>query len=199
MNIQTAIIDRSKDLSQPLDRLGPDERLTHDSDQLRGTIELDLLDPITGGLRVENHKRMKFHGVDQQDDRDLRDERLRQKLEPAYSFMVRVRLPGGICSPEQWLKIDELARAHGGNTLRLTTRQTFQFHWVLKEDVRPTIQGLHEVLLDTIAACGDAARRVMCTATSSDSGVHAEVAALPKPPRDHLAPRTRAYPEIGNT
>src|SRR3546814_1163558 len=110
--------------------------------------------------------------------------------------MVRVRLPGGICSPEQWLKIDELARAHGGNTLRLTTRQTFQFHWVLKEDVRPTIQGLHEVLLDTIAACGDDARGVMCTATSSDSGVHAEVAALSKQLSDHVIPRTRAYHEI---
>src|SRR3546814_534971 len=139
---------------------------------------------------------MKFHGIYQQDDRDIRDERRRQKLEPAYSFMVRVRLPGGICSPEQWLKIDELARAHGGNTLRLTTRQTFQFHWVLKEDVRPTIQGLHEVLIDTIACCGEDARGVMCTATSSDSGVHAEVAALSKQLSDHVIPRTRAYHEI---
>src|SRR3546814_11981835 len=91
--------------------------------------------------------------------------------------MVRVRRPGGICSPEQWLKIDELARAHGGNTLRLTKRQTFQFHWVLKEDVRPTIQGLHEVLLDKLAACGDAPRGVMLTTTSSDSVVHAAVSA----------------------
>ena len=79
----------------------------------------------------------------------MRDERRRQKLEPAYHFMIRVRLPGGVCTPEQWLKLDELARAHGGDTLRLTTRQTFQFHWVLKEDVEPTIQGLHEALLDT--------------------------------------------------
>ena len=79
---------------------------------------------------------MKFHGIYQQDDRDLRDERRRQKLEPAYQFMIRVRLPGGVCTPAQWLKLDELARAHGGETLRITTRQTFQFHWVLKDSLR---------------------------------------------------------------
>ena len=196
MNIQTAIIDRSKDLSQPLGKLGPDERLKHDSDQLRGTIALGLLDRLSGGVRFEDNKLMKFHGIYQQDDRDLRDERRRQKLEPAFTFMIRVRLPGGVCTPEQWLKLDALARAHGGNTLRLTTRQTFQFHWVLKEDIRPTIQGLHEVLLDTIAACGDDARGVMSTANVSDSALHAEVAALSKQVSDHVIPRTRGYHEI---
>lgn len=196
MNMQTAIVHRSKDLSQPLDKLGPDERLKHDSDQLRGTIAFDLLDRITGGVVFENNKLMKFHGIYQQDDRDIRDERRRQKLEPAFTFMVRVRLPGGVCTPEQWLKMDELARAHGGNTLRLTTRQTFQFHWVLKEDIRPTIQGLHDVLLDTIAACGDDARGVMSTADASDSALHAEVAALAQQVSDHVIPKTRAYHEI---
>ena len=196
MNIQTAIIDRSKDLSQPLDRLGPDERLKHDSDQLRGTIALGLLDRLSGGVRFEYNKLMKFHGIYQQDDLDLRDERRRQKLEPAFTFMIRVRLPGGVCTPDQWLKLDALARAHGGNTLRLTTRQTFQFHWVLKEDIRSTIQGLHEVLLDTIAACGDDARGVMSTANVSDSALHAEVAALSKQVSDHVIPRTRGYHEI---
>ena len=90
--------------------------------------------------------------------------------------MVRVRLPGGLCTPEQWLKVDELAQAHGGNTIRLTTRQTFQFHWIVKEDIKPTIHGLHDVLLDTIAACGDDARGVMATADPADSDIHAEVA-----------------------
>ena len=103
-------IDRSTDLSQPLDKLGPDERLKFDSDYLRGTIAVDLLDRITGGVTFESNKLMKFHGIYQQDDRDIRDERRRQKLEPALTFMVRVRLPGGVCTPEQWLKIDELAR-----------------------------------------------------------------------------------------
>lgn len=189
-------IDRSTDLSQPLDQLGPDERLKYDSDYLRGTIDTGLLDRITGGVRFEDNKLMKFHGIYQQDDRDIRDERRRQKLEPAYTFMVRVRLPGGVCTPEQWLKIDELARLHGGNTLRLTTRQTFQFHWVLKEDIRPTIQGLHDVLLDTVAACGDDSRGVMSTADPDDSALHAEVAALAKSLSDHVIPKTGAYHEI---
>jgi sulfite reductase (NADPH) hemoprotein beta-component len=189
-------IDRSKDLSQPLDKLGPDETLKNNSDYLRGTIEHGLLDRITGGVKFEDNKLMKFHGIYQQDDRDIRDERRRQKLEPAFSFMVRVRLPGGLCTPAQWLKIDELARAHGGNTIRLTTRQTFQFHWVLKEEIRPTIQGLHDVLLDTIAACGDDARGVMSTADPEDSALHAEVAALAKRLSDHVIPRTHAYHEI---
>jgi len=191
-----AVIDRSTDLSQPLDKLGPDETLKANSDYLRGNIAHDLLDRITGGVTFESNKLMKFHGIYQQDDRDIRDERRRQKLEPALTFMVRVRLPGGVCTPEQWLKIDELARAHGGNTIRLTTRQTFQFHWVLKEEIKPTIQGLHGALLDTIAACGDDARGVMATADPLDSEVDREIAELAKKLSDHVIPRMRAYHEI---
>jgi sulfite reductase (NADPH) hemoprotein beta-component len=190
------VVDRSTDISQPLDKLGPDETLKANSDYLRGNIAHDLLDRITGGVTFESNKLMKFHGIYQQDDRDIRDERRRQKLEPALTFMVRVRLPGGVCTPEQWLKIDELARAHGGNTIRLTTRQTFQFHWVVKEDIKPTIEGLHEVLLDTIAACGDDARGVMATADPLDSEVDREVAELAKKLSDHVIPRMRAYHEI---
>jgi sulfite reductase (NADPH) hemoprotein beta-component len=189
-------IDRSRDLSQPLEKLGPDETLKAKSDHLRGTIALGLLDEITGSVSAADNKLMKFHGVYMQDDRDVRDERRRQKLEPAYQFMIRVRLPGGVCTPEQWLKLDELARAHGGETLRLTTRQTFQFHWVLKQDVRKAIQGLHEVLLDTIAACGDDSRGVMCAVNPRDSALHAKVYALAKQVSDHAIPKTRAYHEI---
>jgi sulfite reductase (NADPH) hemoprotein beta-component len=190
------VIDRSKDLSQALDRLSADERLKKSSNYLRGTIATGLLDRITGAVATDDTRLMKIHGMYQQDDRDLRDERRRQKLEPAYRFMIRVRLPGGICTPEQWLKLDELARANGGGTLRLTSRQTFQFHWVLKEDVRATIQGLHEVLLDTIAACGDVSRNVMCAADPEDSSLHAEVAAAAREVSAEFLPRTRAYHEI---
>src|SRR3546814_3032868 len=144
-----AVIDRSRDISQPLDRLSRDETMKAESDYLRCTIAEGLLDRITGAMPSgDDVKLMKFHGIYQQDDRELRDERRRQKLEPAYQFMIRVRLPGGVCTPAQWLKMDELARAHGGETLRLTTRQTFQYHWVLKDSLRPIIQGLHETLLD---------------------------------------------------
>ena len=189
-------VDRSTDLSQPLAKLGPDETLKYNSDYLRGHIAIDLLDRITGSVTFESNKLMKFHGIYQQDDRDIRDERRRQKLEPAFTFMVRVRLPGGVCSPEQWLKIDDLAQKHGGNTIRLTTRQTFQFHWIVKEDVRPTILGLHQVLLDTIAACGDDSRGVMATSDPWDSDVHAEIARLAKEVSDHVIPKTRGYHEI---
>jgi len=167
------------------------------SDYLRGTIKQGLLDRITGAVpSADDVKLMKFHGIYQQDDRDVRDERRRQKLEPAFQFMIRVRLPGGVCTPAQWLKLDELARAHGGRTLRITTRQTFQFHWVLKDSLRPIIQGLHETLLDTVAACGDDSRGVMCTVDPQSSRFHAEVAAMAKRVSDHVIPRTRAYHEI---
>jgi sulfite reductase (NADPH) hemoprotein beta-component len=193
----TSSVDRSHDLSQPLDRLNPDEKMKYESDYLRGTIAEGLLDRITGAVPSDNDvKLMKFHGIYQQDDRDIRDERRRQKLEPAYQFMIRVRLPGGVCTPAQWLKLDELARDHGGETLRLTTRQTFQFHWVLKDSLRPIIQGLHETLLDTIAACGDDSRGVMSTVDPQSSRFHAEVAAMAKQVSDHVIPKTRAYHEI---
>ncbi|WP_395337552.1 NADPH-dependent assimilatory sulfite reductase hemoprotein subunit [Novosphingobium sp. BL-8H] len=191
------VTDRSRDLSQPLDKLSADERMKDESDYLRGTIAIGLLDRITGAVpSADDVKLMKFHGIYQQDDRDLRDERRRQKLEPAFQFMIRVRLPGGICTPQQWLKLDELARAHGGETLRITTRQTFQFHWVLKDSLRPVIQGLHETLLDTVAACGDDSRGVMCTVDPQSSRFHAEVAAMAKQVSDHVIPKTRAYHEI---
>lgn len=188
--------DRSRDRSQALERLGPDESLKAASDQLRGTIRLSLADRITASVSETDTKLMKFHGIYQQDDRDLREERRRQKLEPAYQFMIRVRLPGGVCTPQQWLKIDELARAHGGDTIRLTTRQTFQFHWVLKDNLRPTLQGLHEVLLDSIAACGDDSRGVMSSVNPQLSALHAQVFALAKQASDSAIPKMRAYHEI---
>jgi len=192
-----SLTDRSMDLSRPLEELNDDERLKHDSDYLRGTIADGLLERITNAIPSESDvKLMKFHGIYQQDDRDLRDERRRQFLEPAYQFMIRIRLPGGICTSAQWLAIDALARAHGNNMLRLTTRQTFQFHWVLKDSLRPLIQGLKAAQLDTIAACGDDSRGVMCTADPESSAMHAEVASIARQLSDHVIPKTRAYQEI---
>jgi sulfite reductase (NADPH) hemoprotein beta-component len=189
-------VDRSRDLSQPLDRLGPDETLKATSDQLRGTIEASLADPITGSVLPSDNKLMKFHGIYMQDDRDLRDERRRQKLEPAYQFMIRVRLAGGVCTPRQWLELDNIARSHADGTLRLTTRQTFQFHGVLKGALKPSIQAMHSVLLDTVAACGDDARGVMCSVNPHRSAVHAEVYRIAKAASDHAIPRMPAYHEI---
>ncbi|KUM25034.1 sulfite reductase [Mesorhizobium loti] len=189
-------IDRSRDVSQPLDKLGLDETMKANSDQLRGTIAAGLVEELTAAVPGNDIKLMKFHGLYQQDDRDIRDERRWQKLEPAYTFMARVRLPGGVCTPSQWLKLDELGRAFAGNTLRLTTRQTFQLHRVRKQNLRATIQGLRDVLLDTKAACGDDARGVMCSVNPLLSELHAEVYALAKAASDHAIPRTGAYREI---
>ncbi len=189
--------DRSHDLSQPLDKLGPDERMKVRSDQLRGTINQGLLDAITGAVSGDdNAKLMKFHGIYVQDDRDVRDERRRQKLEPAYSFLIRLRLPGGVVTPQQWLKLDELARAYGSSSLRATTRQTFQFHWVLKADLKETILGLHGILIDTIAACGDVVRGVMASVNPNLSQLHAEVYDAARRLSDHALPNMRAYHEI---
>ncbi|TGT71948.1 MULTISPECIES: NADPH-dependent assimilatory sulfite reductase hemoprotein subunit [unclassified Mesorhizobium] len=189
-------VDRSRDLSQPLENLGPDETLKANSDQLRGTIAAGLVEELTAAVPGNDIKLMKFHGLYQQDDRDIRDERRRQKLEPAYTFMARVRLPGGVCSPSQWLKLDDLGRVYAGNTLRLTTRQTFQLHRVHKRNLRAAMQGLRDVLLDTKAACGDDARGVMCSVNPLLSKLHAEVYALAKAASDHAIPKTGAYREI---
>ncbi len=189
--------DRSRDLSQPLDRLSPDERMKARSDYLRGAINEGLLDAITGAVSGDDSaKLMKFHGMYLQDDRDLREERRRQKLEPAYSFLIRLRLPGGVCTPAQWRKFDELARAYGSSSLRVTTRQTFQIHWVLKTDLKEIIRGLHEVLIDTIAACGDVVRGVMASVNPGLSALHAEVYDAAKRLSDHALPNMRAYHEI---
>jgi sulfite reductase (NADPH) hemoprotein beta-component len=184
------------DLSQPLDRLSPDERLKDGSNQLRGTIVQSLEDPLTWAVAANDAKLLKFHGIYQQDDRDIRDERRRQKLEPAFQFMVRVRLPGGACTPARWLKLTELALAHGNATLRMTTRQTFQFHWVLKHDLVPLMRGLREVGLDTIAACGDDTRGVMCTVDPRFPLLVAELETLARKVSDAFIPKTHAYDEI---
>ena len=186
----------SRDLSQSLDKLHPDETLKANSDQLRGGILEGLANPVTRAVPDEDPKLMKFHGLYLQDDRDLRDERRRQKLEPAYGFMVRVRLPGGVCTPAQWLKLDTLAREYASESLRLTTRQTFQLHRVIKHNLRPTLQALRDVLLDTKAACGDDCRGVMCSVNPWLSALHAEVYGIAKRTSDHAAPKTGAYREI---
>jgi sulfite reductase (NADPH) hemoprotein beta-component len=172
------------------------ERIKESSDYLRGTIVESLADRITGALAESDTQLIKFHGSYQQDDRDLRDERRRKKLEPLYSFMVRVRAAGGIVTPAQWLVLDELARTHANGSLRLTTRQSFQFHGILKRDLKSSIATVNHALLSTIAACGDVNRNVMCNPNPYQSGVHGDVYEWAKRIGDHLTPRTRAYHEI---
>ncbi|MBR7797100.1 assimilatory sulfite reductase (NADPH) hemoprotein subunit [Virgibacillus sp. AGTR] len=172
------------------------ERIKKESKFLRGTITEGLADPITGAISDDDNKVLKFHGSYQQDDRDLRDERRRQKLEPAYQFMLRVRVPGGIASPKQWLVMDELADNYANGTIRLTTRQAFQLHGILKWNLKNTIKEINHTLMDTLAACGDVNRNVMCNTNSYQSAVHAEVQTWAQKISDRLSPRTGAYHEI---
>ncbi|WP_353855591.1 assimilatory sulfite reductase (NADPH) hemoprotein subunit [Bacillus sp. Bos-x628] len=172
------------------------EEIKAKSNYLRGTLKEVMLDPISAGIPDDDNRLMKHHGSYLQDDRDLRNERQKQKLEPAYQFMLRVRLPGGIASPKQWLVMDELAQKYGNGTLKLTTRETFQLHGILKWNMKKTIQEIHSTMLDTIAACGDVNRNVMCTSNPYQSEVHQEVYELSKKLSDDLLPKTRAYHEI---
>jgi sulfite reductase (NADPH) hemoprotein beta-component len=134
------------------------EHIKAASGYLRGTIAEGLEDTTTGALAAADTQLTKFHGIYQQDDRDIRDERQAQGAEPAFSFMIRVRLPGGVCTPAQWLAMDEIADEHGNGTFKITTRQTFQFHGVIKRHLKPSIQAINRALLDTLAACGDVNR-----------------------------------------
>jgi len=134
------------------------EHIKAASQYLRGTIAEGLEDTSTGALAPSDGQLTKFHGIYQQDDRDIRDERQAQGVEPAYSFMIRVRMPGGVCKPDQWLQMDQIADEHGSGTFKITTRQTFQFHGVIKRHLKPAIQDINRVLLDTLAACGDVNR-----------------------------------------
>ncbi len=188
--------NRSRDVSQPVERLHDIERLKAGSNYLRGSIAQGLVDPLTWAIDENDNKLLKFFGIYLQDDRDLRDERRRQKLEPAWQFMVRLRLPGGLVTPRQWLQLDALAHSHGNAALRITDRQTFQFHGVVKPKLKPLIQGFREVGLDTIAACGDDSRGVMAAPAPHRSRIHREVHELAAAVSAHLRPRTSAYREI---
>jgi len=174
----------------------PVEIIKKASRGLRGTLVESLADPLTGAIRDADTQLIKFHGSYMQDDRDLRAEREHQKLEPAYSFMIRTRLPGGICSPAQWLGLSKLARTYGTGSLRLTTRQAFQLHGVIKKDLKQTMQAMNAVLVDSIAACGDVNRNVMASTNPVESHVHQEVYDWSVKLSEHLKPRTRAYHEI---
>ncbi|KAF9974689.1 hypothetical protein BGZ73_001847 [Actinomortierella ambigua] len=166
------------------------------SNFLRGTIAEGLLDESTGALAESDTKLTKFHGIYQQDDRDLREERKKQGLEKAFSFMVRVRVPGGVATPAQWLAMDSISDVTANGTLKLTTRQAFQFHGVLKRNLKKNIQLINKSLLDTLAACGDVNRNIMCNPNPHQSHLHKQVHDFSDRLSTHLLPRTSAYREI---
>ena len=142
------------------------EKIKHDSNYLRGTLAGSLVDPITAAISPSDTQLSKFHGMYQQWDRDIDKERKGQKLEPAFSFLIRLRVPGGAITPKQWLTMDSLADKYAIGTLKITTRQTFQLHGVLKKNLKTTLQSINNSLLDTISACGDVNRNVCLLYTS---------------------------------
>lgn len=172
------------------------EHIKQKSDYLRGTLVESLNNTLTGALNPEDTQLIKFHGSYQQTDRDLDSERKIQKLEPLYSFMIRVRVPGGVATPAQWLRMDALADRYANGTLKLTTRQAFQLHGVRKRHLKSAIRGFNEVLLDSIAGCGDVNRNVMCSPNPEESRVHAAVQEVAQSISAVFTPRTTAYYEI---
>ena len=184
----------NKEQSAPL---SDNERLKKESHFLRGTIEQDLLNPVTGGFSADNFQLIRFHGMYQQDDRDIRAERQKQKLEPLHNVMLRARMPGGVITPKQWLGIDTFATEHTlYGSIRLTTRQTFQFHGVLKPNIKEMHKALNKMGIDSIATAGDVNRNVLCTSNPFESKLHQEAYEWAKKISEHLLPKTRAYAEI---
>ena len=177
-------------------KLAKNETIKEASNLLRGTIAEGLLNESTGALASDDTQLTKFHGIYQQDDRDIRRERRKAKLEPAYSFMTRVRLPGGVCTPQQWLDMDAFCTDYANGTLKLTTRQAFQLHGIIKKNLKLTIRKINDSLMDTVAACGDVNRNVMCNPNPNQSRLHAEALEVARAISAHLTPATRAYHEI---
>ncbi len=172
------------------------EKIKAASRHLRGTLADSLVDPLTGAIAETDTQLSKFHGIYQQDDRDIRNERKRQKLEPAYSFMIRARIPGGLLTPAQWLAMDRIANEYGNESIRLTTRQAIQFHGVIKRELKETIAAINHSTLDTIAACGDVNRNVMSPSLPALSSVHRQVQGRAESLSQRLMPASRAYHEI---
>lgn len=177
-------------------KLSANEKIKVESDFLRGTIIDSLADNSTGSIPASDAQLTKFHGTYLQDDRDKRASLLKEKKEKAFSFMIRIRVPGGVCTPKQWLGIDELSDKFADGTLKLTTRQAFQLHGILKSNLKQTMKEINDTLLDTLAACGDVNRNVMSPANPFESELHSQALEVAQNIHDHLTPRTSSYAEI---
>ncbi|MEI6349481.1 MAG: NADPH-dependent assimilatory sulfite reductase hemoprotein subunit [Verrucomicrobiota bacterium] len=176
-------------MTQPITPAKPthNEDLKTGSPTLAGTIAQTLADPQLDRFSEDDNQFLKFHGIYQQDDRDLR------KTGKKFMLMIRVRIPGGVLTPAQYLDLDRLSTEYGNNTLRVTSRQAIQFHGVIKSDLARTIKGINESLLTTIAACGDVVRNVMSPPSPATNGIGEQLLADAAKLSDALAPVTPAY------
>jgi sulfite reductase (NADPH) hemoprotein beta-component len=176
--------------------LSPIEKIKIASQGLRGTIKQSLTDEITGAISEDDQALIKFHGMYQQDDRDLRDERAEKKLDRLYSFMIRLRLPGGFLTADQWIATHHIAGENSTGIIKITTRQTIQLHGIVKTKIKPTIQAFNRAKLDSIATCGDINRNVVCASHPMESPIHQEIFSYADKISTLLMPKTRAYYEI---
>jgi len=171
-------------------------KLTHNEEikeaipTLSGTIAATIADEAADHFSDDDNQFLKFHGSYQQDDRDLR------KTGKKYIMMIRGRIPGGVMTAKQWCVFDDLATQYGNNTLRITTRQSIQFHGVVKSGLRPLIAKINESLLSTLAACGDVNRNVLAPPTPAYTKAREEVFADAHKVAMAVAPQTKAYHSI---
>ena len=179
-----------------MSKLSAIEKIKTASDGLRGSITQSLKDEITGAIREDDKAVIKFHGMYEQDDRDRREERAAKKLDRLYTFMIRLRLPGGFISSKKWIAANEIAGENSTGVIKITTRQTIQLHGLLKSKIRPTIQSFNEAGLDSIATCGDINRNVTCASHPKQSKLHGEIFAFADKISELLMPKTKAYYEI---
>lgn len=172
------------------------EKIKTQSNGLRGTLVESLQDEITGAIREDDQAVIKFHGMYQQDDRDRREERAEKKLDRLYSFMIRLRLPGGFLTAKQWEATHHIAGEYSTGVIKITSRQTIQLHGLVKSAIKPTIQAFNASNLDSIATCGDINRNVLCSSHPNESAIHAQVFAYADKISELLMPKTKAYYEI---
>lgn len=176
--------------------LSSTERIKQASDSLRGSLKESLENEVTGNLYEDDVALVRFHGMYVQDDRDRREERASKKLERLYSFMIRLRLPGGFLRPQQWIELHNIAGEMATGVIKITTRQTIQLHGVLKSVVKPTLKWFREAQLTTIATCGDINRNVLCSSNPKQSPAHKEIFEYAKAIDRLLLPKTHSYYEI---
>jgi sulfite reductase (NADPH) hemoprotein beta-component len=177
-------------------KLSAIEKVKTASDGLRGSIVDSLQDELTGAIREDDQAVIKFHGMYQQDDRDRRAERAEKKLDRLYTYMIRLRLPGGFLTADNWIAVNNIAGKNSTGIIKITTRQTIQLHGLVKSKIRPTIQAFNAAALDSIATCGDINRNVTCSSIPSQSPVHSQVFAYADKISELLKPKTRAYYEL---
>jgi sulfite reductase (NADPH) hemoprotein beta-component len=170
--------------------LSANELLKQAAPTLAGTIAATLADPALDRFSEDDNQFLKFHGAYQQDDRDLR------KTGKKYIVMVRGRIPGGVMTAAQWITFDDLATRYGNDTLRITTRQSIQFHGILKSNLGSVIKHINESLLSTLAACGDVSRNVTASPTPAYTPAREQVYADAVRVALALAPKTHAYHSI---